>query len=414
MEMMAAISRSMVFALIVMMSAGCSEPELDGRPCPCAEGYLCCPLDNICVKSASQCSVAPDAGVTDSGVRDAEAQQDANALDAGPTPGPDADATDAVTVADTGVVNSDASEADASDAGVADQGVPADDASVDAGAQPTQQAYQYTGAAQNYIVPPGVFSIEVRAWGGGGGSHLHGVACDNQVYPASGGGAGFVESTIAVTPGETLTVLVAGGGAGTLGGPSALSVSAFGGGGRGSVLADYGAGGGGRSAVRRGGAELLTAGGGGGATVDSCGYALHGGVGGGTSGARGDQQSAGYGGGGGTQSAGGAAGQGGGGCNANLVGPGQAGQAFQGGGAGGAAGGGGGGYFGGGGGGATGCAGAGAGGGGSGFVLQGMLFPGNGVEPGQANHPLIEVGVGRGGEDGLDGGPGLVIIAELP
>ena len=134
----------------------------------------------------------------------------------------------------------------------------------------------YTGSDQTFTVPSGVSSVNVKLWGAGGGS---GAAGDFRY----GGGGGFVKGDIAVTPSESLTVIVGQAGSGVTSG-SNTGVSS----------------GGGRSALRRSSTELFTAGagGGGGRGVD----AGRGGVGGGL--VAGAAQG---GAGGGTQSAGGSA-----------------------------------------------------------------------------------------------------------
>src|ERR1700693_6590490 len=68
----------------------------------------------------------------------------------------------------------------------------------------TQQVvFNFTGSAQTWIVPAGVTSISVDARGGMGG----GNASDPLVL---GGKGGRVQTTNADTPGETLTIYVAG------------------------------------------------------------------------------------------------------------------------------------------------------------------------------------------------------------
>jgi len=113
-----------------------------------------------------------------------------------------------------------------------------------------QTVYSHTGADQTYTVPPGVTAINVKLWGAGGARE--------------GGSGAFVSGTLAVTPGETLTIIVGGGG--VVGPPSGLSASAYGGGGRavGDTFFGPPGAGGGRSAIRRGSTELVTAGSGGG------------------------------------------------------------------------------------------------------------------------------------------------------
>lgn len=154
----------------------------------------------------------------------------------------------------------------------------------------TQQAFSYTGADQTFVVPAGVTSITVRAWGAGGGSN---GALDSQADRAFGGPGGFVKATLAVTPGETLTVKV-------------------GGGGKKGTSARMSGGGGGRSELLRSTTPLVIAGAGGGSGgYGSSATSNWGGKGGGTTGGTGGDGTAGggsNGGAGGTQSAGGAQG----------------------------------------------------------------------------------------------------------
>ena len=66
--------------------------------------------------------------------------------------------------------------------------------------------FSYTGSIQTFVVPIGADSITVMAWGGGGsggGSDSYGGA--------AGGGGAYITSTIPVTPGQTLSVIVGGG-----------------------------------------------------------------------------------------------------------------------------------------------------------------------------------------------------------
>ena len=244
------------------------------------------------------------------------------------------------------------------------------------------QAFSYTGANQTFTVPPGVTSLTVKLWGAGGaGAGL-------------GGGSGaFVTGALTVTPGETLTLIVGGGGvysdSGGLGG--------FGGGGYGTL-----SGGGGRSAIRNSSnVELVTAGAGGG------GRAGFGGGGGLSTGGNGSSDGSGF---GGTQSAGGAGG--------NYFGLhfGGAGSAFQGGnGSGpGSPPGGGGGYFGGG-----GAAGPSAGGGGSSFLANltasgasqaGSLGGSGTVLPGGSADVDYIAGIGTGAAT-TSGGNGRIVVS---
>ncbi|MFZ1317473.1 MAG: hypothetical protein WAQ26_03420, partial [Candidatus Saccharimonas aalborgensis] len=154
------------------------------------------------------------------------------------------------------------------------------------------QIYTAQGAS-TFTVPAGITSLSVKVWGGGGGGGAGGSAAAG----GTGGGGGYVSGSVAVTPGETLTVYVGGGGA------TGTRNTAGGGGG-----------GGGYSSIYRGTTALAIAagGGGGGGGRNSAGNTGGaGGAGGGTTGVAGSTSGAGGGGGAGTQSAGGAGGTGG-------------------------------------------------------------------------------------------------------
>lgn len=173
----------------------------------------------------------------------------------------------------------------------------------------SSQTFEYTGKDQIYVVPPGVTSIFVKAWGGGGGGASNSNGTWNVTYP--GGGGGYTESEIAVTPGQTLAVMVgAGGNQATV----APTNNTYGGGGSHcNGNCSYGGQGGGRSAIRISNEDILTAGGGGGGGVGrSAILRQNGGGGGGLTGQNGlsdDVLTAN--GKGGTQIAGGAGGSGG-------------------------------------------------------------------------------------------------------
>ena len=123
--------------------------------------------------------------------------------------------------------------------------------------------FAYTGTPQTFVVPLGVTSIDMECWGAQGGA--------NWVNNTNFGG--YSKGTIAVTPGETLTIYV--------GNQPTTIAGGYNGGGAGDGA---GRAGGGASDVRQGGTGLnnriIVAGGGGGAGYWS---ALHvvGGVGGG-------------------------------------------------------------------------------------------------------------------------------------
>jgi hypothetical protein len=226
-------------------------------------------------------------------------------------------------------------------------------------AQATTENFAYTGGEQTFIVPTGVYKMEILAIGGTGG----------EANTAAGGQAAEVTGVVSVTPGQTLYVEV--GGKGETAGEGGKG--GFNGGGNGA------GGGGGASDVRTAqmsaglspDTRLIVAGGGGGggATGEEAGGA------GGAAGNAGGE--AGYSGGGaGTETEGG---QGASGCE--LSGEGGDGTLGSGGAGGysglstGPGGGGGGGYYGGGGGGGACFIGSSGGGGGSSLVpAKGLLF----------------------------------------
>ena len=147
----------------------------------------------------------------------------------------------------------------------------------------------YTGVDQSFSVPSSVTSLTFIAWGAAGGGGGTGSSI--------GGGGGFIEGDITVTPSETLTVKVGGGGA-----INHVSASQPGGGGGGTgiyrsstVLAIAGAGGAGENSI-------------------------NGGAGGGTTGGSGANGAGSTTANGGTQSAGGAAVTGGGAGSLNQGG----------------------------------------------------------------------------------------------
>jgi hypothetical protein len=211
-----------------------------------------------------------------------------------------------------------------------------------ASAAPTTVNFSATGSVQTWTVPSGVTSVDVVLCG-----------ADGLRTTAVGGIGAEVTATLAVTPGETLDVVVGGMASGTTGG--------FNGGGDGAGL---GGGGGGATDIRQGGSTLadrvLVAGGGGGAGSSTAG--LNPGGDGGTVGANGQSgPKAGLGGG---SSAGGAGGLG-------LPSSGGGGALGVGGAGGSMGGGGGGGLYGGGGGGGNPAASTDGGGGGGGSSLAG-------------------------------------------
>jgi hypothetical protein len=132
------------------------------------------------------------------------------------------------------------------------------------------------GTAQNFVVPAGVPSVTVEAWGAQGGGN-----------DASHGLGGHVKGTVTVTPAQTLTVRVGGQ-------PASLAdpplPGGYNGGGNGGGFPSDG-GGGGASDVRQGGDALadriIVAGGGGGIAANGPSAVSFGGAGGGISGGSG-------------------------------------------------------------------------------------------------------------------------------
>ena len=129
-----------------------------------------------------------------------------------------------------------------------------------AGTIDTTTNYSYTGADQTFTIPAGITIIKVYLWGAGGGAGYNGPA-----PVCTGGAGGFTHGTIAVTPGETMCVMV-----GQRGENASAPMTYGGGGGYGGSSSYNSSSGAGRSAIFRGGNsttlanELATAGGGGG------------------------------------------------------------------------------------------------------------------------------------------------------
>ena len=287
--------------------------------------------------------------------------------------------------------------------------------------------FSYSGGDQTFVAPAGITSLNVKAWGAGGGGAV------SNVYGNGSAGGGYATGNLAVAAGSSLTVVVGGGGSAAAT-SAAAGNSAYGGGGAGSSATGatplVGGGGGGRSAVQLTSTERLTAGGGGGGVVDQAYNTFPvAGAGGGMTGLAGSNYAlagcgaaVGSGGQGGTQSAGGA-----GGVSVETARNGSAGTALQGG-AGGTGvpfasstgnsggGGGGGGYNGGGGGNGDSnftCGSQTAGGGGSsytGALTGASTTPGAGSVAGNAGDSVYLAGVGAGGAQGAAGGNGLVVI----
>ena len=250
-----------------------------------------------------------------------------------------------------------------------------------------------------WVVPTGVTSITIKAWGAGGG----GGGTSGNIA----GGGGYFEGTIDVTPAETLTIRVGGGGqnggsGGTNGGANAGATNPGSGGGAGYTGVF-------RSTVDQNGALIMAGGGGGGGNILTI---RDGGGGGGLTGTTCANPCGDF----GTQSAGGVAGSSGSPGDGVALGGGVGGSA-----AGNDAGGGGGaGYWGG----AGGQAGTGSGvggGGGSGFatttatdttLTQGVEggSGGAGANQGDVDYPGAK---GDGGDSGSNGEDGYITILHL-
>ena len=97
------------------------------------------------------------------------------------------------------------------------------------------QVYSTQTGGTNFIVPSNLASttIQVKAWGAGGGA---GYTKASGNTGGAGGGGGFATANISVSKGETLNILVGGGG--VAGGQSAGTVGSNGGGG-GGLNAEY-------------------------------------------------------------------------------------------------------------------------------------------------------------------------------
>ncbi|MBI1814050.1 MAG: hypothetical protein HYR72_03650 [Deltaproteobacteria bacterium] len=186
------------------------------------------------------------------------------------------------------------------------------------------ESFDFTGTEQTWVVPSGVTSIDVDVGGAQGGGGVEGIPTE------FGGKGGRVQTTLAVTPGETLYIYVGGYG-GDLVPPNTAGAGGFNGGGPGGIdnvdANGPAGGGGGASDIRQGGntpdKRVVVGGGGGGG---ECCQDGSGGDGGGITGSSGGGSAPGgggtqtNGGSGGGNGASGSAGQGGGGGNGNRAG----------------------------------------------------------------------------------------------
>ena len=105
--------------------------------------------------------------------------------------------------------------------------------------------FDFTGSNQSFTVPAGVTSVTMEGFGAAGG--------DNEAGDGSGGNGGYLKSTITVTPGDVLTIVVGKGGG--------INDEPFGDGGQGgsgSPLGNFAAGsGGGATYVKNSSNETL-------------------------------------------------------------------------------------------------------------------------------------------------------------
>jgi hypothetical protein len=158
------------------------------------------------------------------------------------------------------------------------------------------QTFNYTGGSQTFTVPSGVTSINLTLYGASGGTGGQGN---------NGGTGGQTTGTLAVTPGQVLTIYAGGAGSnGTAAGVGGGAGYNGGGAGGNAYSSSYpgGAGGGGASMIKNGATVEAAAGGGAGGAGNGSGSTAAGGNGGNTTGNTGNSTRPGT---GGTQSAGG-------------------------------------------------------------------------------------------------------------
>jgi hypothetical protein len=142
---------------------------------------------------------------------------------------------------------------------------------------PQVVVFTFTGGPQQFVVPPGVTSIDVTVEGGQGG---HGSTCVGVNAGECGtggdnGGGTLITAHLPVTPGDTLTIIVGGAGGDATdyadngavpaeGGAGGFGHGTGGAGSDGGIAAAAGGGGGGSSAITAGATPILVAPGGGG------------------------------------------------------------------------------------------------------------------------------------------------------
>src|SRR5262245_53622465 len=74
----------------------------------------------------------------------------------------------------------------------------------------TTCTFNYTGAAEAWVVPAGVTSAVFDVYGGQGGSVAAGATAGGNVPGGAGGEGAHVQATLALTPGATLNMRVGG------------------------------------------------------------------------------------------------------------------------------------------------------------------------------------------------------------
>ena len=278
------------------------------------------------------------------------------------------------------------------------------------------QTVYSTATSTTYTVPAGCDTLQVKAWGAGGGGGTSGQVTAG----GAGGGGGYAEGTITVTPSEGLAIVLGGGGpggtspaAGDGGGGNGVTAAGGGtGGNEGDSKGGGAGGGGGYAAVKRGATFLIQAGGGGGGGGGGEQSGAAGGAGGAGGGASGivGSNGAGAGGGPGTSSSGGSAGTGGTSGSADSGGNGANGGGSNGDGGGG---GGGAGHFGGGGGGRSSDRSGGGGGGGSSLVTGTSTQEIAGAGTAAGNNGDADYGGTAslgGAAGGANGNPGRIVL----
>jgi len=163
--------------------------------------------------------------------------------------------------------------------------------------------FNFTGSLQNFVIPNGVYEIDINMWGASGGNENSSYVSANNVVGTGGG----LQASLSVSPGNTLYISAGGEGGNGYPGGSGSGAGGYNGGGTGGAQVNYGGGGGGGGAtdIRIGGTSIndrvMVSGGGGGSAVNYQNGGDNGGNGGGLIGGFGFSSYGPSGGGGGTQ-----------------------------------------------------------------------------------------------------------------